>query len=72
MEEEQNIDEEDEEREHNLLPLPGEELEEKKEEEKENQTQSETQSLNSAIIKKGMERWLLILFTILIIILLGK
>uniref|UniRef100_A0A1I8BMH6 Uncharacterized protein n=1 Tax=Meloidogyne hapla TaxID=6305 RepID=A0A1I8BMH6_MELHA len=50
--------------EHNLVPLPGEELEEKEEEEvKEKQTES--QSLNSAILRKGIEKWILILFTIL-------
>nr|CAD2167261.1 unnamed protein product [Meloidogyne enterolobii] len=55
------------EEEHNLVPLPGEEVEEENEE-KEIQNQTESQSLNSAIFRKEIERWILIVFTLLIML----
>ncbi|CAK5075640.1 unnamed protein product [Meloidogyne enterolobii] len=55
------------EEEHNLVPLPGEEVEEVREE-GEIQNQTESQSLNSAIFGKEIERWILIVFTLLIIL----
>ncbi|CAK5066918.1 unnamed protein product [Meloidogyne enterolobii] len=59
------------EEEHNLVPLPGEEVEEVNEEneEREIQNQTESQSLNSAIFRKEIERLILIVFTLILIIL---
>nr|CAD2125969.1 unnamed protein product [Meloidogyne enterolobii] len=56
------------EEEHNLVPLPGEEVEEVREE-GEIQNQTESQSLNSAIFRKEINRWILIVFTLILIIL---
>uniref|UniRef100_A0A914M1R9 Uncharacterized protein n=1 Tax=Meloidogyne incognita TaxID=6306 RepID=A0A914M1R9_MELIC len=55
------------EEEHNLVPLPGEEIEEENEE-REVQNQTESQSLNSAIFRKEINRWILIVFTLLIML----
>jgi len=41
---------------------------EEENEEKEIQNQTESQSLNSAIFRKEIERWILIVFTLLIML----